>query len=180
MHDVFMSMARTLALRSTCRRRVQVGAIVTSMNGTEVLGIGYNGPARGLPHDCAPRALDRPAERTACVCGHLEEVHIDDIAIADTVTARKRCTSCKCMSFRPTAAVAPGTCTCIHAEVNALIKAPYAGQQLRMYTTLEPCIACARLILNSAVVHLYYADEYRDHSGIELLADAGILVERLT
>src|SRR4051812_5164735 len=45
-----------------------------------------------------------------------------------------------------------GNCGCTHAEVNALIKAPYGRGPLRMFCTLgPPCEACARLVVNSDV-----------------------------
>lgn len=71
-----------------------------------------------------------------------------------------------------------GSCGCVHAEANALVKAPY-GAPLMLYTTLAPCIACARLIANSSVAVLYYQVPYRDRSGIDLLERVGITVIHL-
>lgn len=73
----------------------------------------------------------------------------------------------------------PGACGCIHAEVNALIKAPYDRGELVMYTTHSPCYNCAKLILNSAVTRVRYRYEYRNTSGLALLRSRGILVEQL-
>lgn len=71
-----------------------------------------------------------------------------------------------------------GSCGCVHAEANALVKAPY-GEALVLYTTLAPCIACARLIANSSVAIVYYMTPYRDTSGLELLARVGIIASHL-
>jgi len=49
--EVYMRMAEELAKRSTCRR-LQVGTVVTDAQLENVLGIGYNGNARGLPNRC--------------------------------------------------------------------------------------------------------------------------------
>src|SRR5438309_5666887 len=49
--EVYMRMAEELAKRSTCAR-LQVGSVVTTGDLTQVLGIGYNGNARGLPNAC--------------------------------------------------------------------------------------------------------------------------------
>src|SRR2546429_9258262 len=46
-----MRMAEELAKRSTCAR-LQVGTVITTPDLTQVLGIGYNGNARGLPNRC--------------------------------------------------------------------------------------------------------------------------------
>jgi dCMP deaminase len=60
-----MRMAEELAKRSTCARS-QVGTVITTGDLTQVLGIGYNGNARGLPNAC-----DRD-EVGACGCLHSE------------------------------------------------------------------------------------------------------------
>ncbi|MDP9248542.1 MAG: hypothetical protein M3O95_10720, partial [Candidatus Dormibacteraeota bacterium] len=51
LEEVFMRMAEELAKRSTCSRN-QVGSVITTSDLTQVLGIGYNGNARGLPDAC--------------------------------------------------------------------------------------------------------------------------------
>ena len=65
LEEVYMRMAEELAKRSTCAR-TQVGSVITSADLTQVLGIGYNGNARGLPNRC-----DRP-EPGNCGCLHSE------------------------------------------------------------------------------------------------------------
>jgi dCMP deaminase len=72
----------------------------------------------------------------------------------------------------------PGACSCVHAETNAIIKAPY-GPQLRLYTTLSPCADCARLILNSTIREVIYGTDYRSDAGIHILVGGGIQVLRL-
>ena len=61
-----MRMAEELAKRSTCARN-QVGTVITNADLTQVLGIGYNGNARGLPNAC-----DGP-EPGRCGCLHSEQ-----------------------------------------------------------------------------------------------------------
>jgi dCMP deaminase len=51
LEEVYMRMAEELAKRSTCARS-QVGSVITTADLTQVLGIGYNGNARGLPNRC--------------------------------------------------------------------------------------------------------------------------------
>jgi dCMP deaminase len=63
--EVYMRMAEELAKRSTCSRN-QVGSVIASADLTQVLGIGYNGNARGLPNSC-----DSP-EPGRCGCIHSE------------------------------------------------------------------------------------------------------------
>lgn len=63
---VFMYFAEMLAQRSTCER-LRVGAVITNGAMTKVLGIGYNGNARGFPNEC-----DRPNMPGNCGCIHAE------------------------------------------------------------------------------------------------------------
>jgi dCMP deaminase len=63
---VMLRFAELLADRSTCSR-LHVGAVVTDAAMLQVLGIGYNGNARGLPNKC-----DRPNTKGRCGCVHAE------------------------------------------------------------------------------------------------------------
>lgn len=71
----------------------------------------------------------------------------------------------------------PGQCGCIHAEQNALIKAPPGPKAL--FVTTSPCLMCSRLMINAGALAVYYDDLYRDDSGILLLKERGIHVNRL-
>src|SRR5690348_15028133 len=99
MVEVYLQFAEILAHRSTCERK-QVGVVITDSSMLQVLGLGYNGNAKGLSNVC-----DRPNE-----IGH---------------------------------------CGCLHAEINALLKAPGAVPNKLMFTTTSPCAACAKAIINS-------------------------------
>ena len=123
LYEVYMRMAEELSKRSTCAR-LQVGTVVTDAQLQNVLAIGYNGNARGLPNKC-------------------------DSSV-------------------------PGQCGCIHSEVNALVKAPGATRDKVVFVTSSPCVMCAKLMVNSGVTHVFYRRAYRDPSGVELLASAGV------
>lgn len=51
LYEVYMRMAEELAKRSTCAR-LQVGTVITDARLENVVAIGYNGNARGLPNRC--------------------------------------------------------------------------------------------------------------------------------
>src|SRR5256886_8374002 len=65
LYEVYMRMAEELAKRSTCLR-LQVGTVVTDQRLENVLAIGYNGNARGLPNRCDSTTPG------ACGCIHSE------------------------------------------------------------------------------------------------------------
>jgi len=72
----------------------------------------------------------------------------------------------------------PGCSGLIHAEINALLKMDYNNPKGKiMYITLSPCVMCAKAIINAGISKVYYLDEYRDRSGVDLLLSAGVDVK---
>ncbi len=70
----------------------------------------------------------------------------------------------------------PGSCGCIHSEVNALVKAPGGLSDKVLFVTDSPCVACAKLMINAGVSHVFFRRPYRDPSGVETLRAAGVTV----
>ena len=68
----------------------------------------------------------------------------------------------------------PGSCGCIHSEINALVKAPGGMRDKVVFLTDSPCVACAKAMINSGVTHVFYRRKYRDPSGVELLQRVGV------
>lgn len=71
-----------------------------------------------------------------------------------------------------------GNCGCLHAEDNALVKLRTEAHNLRLFTTLSPCMACAKRIINQGHIRsVYYSHEYRDTSPLDILIMDGITLE---
>ena len=69
----------------------------------------------------------------------------------------------------------------IHAELNAVLKAAKEGVscfRATIYTTLSPCVPCAAMLINAGIKRLVYGELYRDESGIKLLRDSGVEIEK--
>lgn len=81
-----------------------------------------------------------------------------------------------------------GSCSlALHAEENAILFAVKNGAQLEgatLYTTLSPCLSCARLIFSSGVKKVYYQHSYAEYKGlasdegVDFLNKFGVLTER--
>ncbi|MBB5636275.1 dCMP deaminase [Pedobacter cryoconitis] len=69
-----------------------------------------------------------------------------------------------------------GSCSlALHAEENAILYASRNGSKIEgatLYTTLSPCIACARLILSSGIKVVYFKDSYAAYKGLS--SDEGV------
>jgi dCMP deaminase len=127
--DVMLRFAELLSERATCSR-ARVGAVVTDASMLQVLGIGYNGNARGLANTC-----DDPS--------------------------------------------GIGSCGCLHAELNALLKAPGIVTGKVLFTTTSPCVACAKAAINANIARVVFRGRYRELGGVRLLLAAGVVVVQL-
>ena len=70
----------------------------------------------------------------------------------------------------------------LHAESNALAKiskSTLSSEGADLYTTTCPCFDCAKLIIQSGIKRVYFSEDYRDMSGVELLKSAGIEVKEV-
>ena len=70
---------------------------------------------------------------------------------------------------------------CVHAEINALIKCRSDAPDKVMFVTLSPCKQCAAAIINApgGFSAVYYLQQWKDTTGIELLKKSGIRCECL-
>lgn len=75
----------------------------------------------------------------------------------------------------------PGNCGCIHAELNAIINNTSSRQQSKyVFVTTLPCVACSKAIVNLGNVQtVFYAQPYRDLTGLGVLLKSNIEVVRL-
>ncbi len=65
----------------------------------------------------------------------------------------------------------------LHAEANAILKVAASTQSCAgatLYVTLSPCRECAKLIYQSGIVRVVYQNAYKDTTGLDFLAKAGV------
>ena len=71
----------------------------------------------------------------------------------------------------------------IHAETNAIGYATQSGASTEgaaLYTSISPCVFCAKLICASGIKKVFYVKEYdRDKTGIKFLRNNNIVCEKL-
>jgi len=77
----------------------------------------------------------------------------------------------------------PETCTtAVHAEANAIVFAARHGvavEGAELWTTHQPCESCAKLIINSGIVKVFYEKPYRLREGLEMLIRSNVEVFRI-
>ena len=71
----------------------------------------------------------------------------------------------------------------LHAEANAILKVARSSQSTEnstLYITYSPCKECSKLIIQSGIKRVFYAEEYRDTSGLKILKECGVEVIKLS
>lgn len=148
-----MGIAHEVAKRGTCGR-AQVGAII--VRDSRLISTGYNGvPARmtHCDHRCTCTA-ENPGSGPAGYVAHA--------------------TWCRSL---------PGCTLAVHAEANAIVFAARHGAPVHgceMFTTHQPCLECAKLIINAGIVRLVFDVPYRRPEGLDLLNASSVATMRVT
>lgn len=74
-------------------------------------------------------------------------------------------------------------CRGLHAEQNAIIQAAVYGVALHdvtCYCTIQPCLTCAKMLVNANVRRIVFAGDYPDPIAREILEEAGVRLDRWT
>lgn len=73
-------------------------------------------------------------------------------------------------------------CRGLHAEQNVIIQAAVHGVSLKgatIYVTATPCVICAKMLINCGILRVVCGEQYPDGMALEMLRDAGVVVEVL-
>lgn len=66
-------------------------------------------------------------------------------------------------------------CRAVHAEQNALVQAAKHGVAISgadIYTTVQPCVLCTKLIINAGIKRVFYAYPYPDQLAFAMATEA--------
>lgn len=72
-------------------------------------------------------------------------------------------------------------CYAVHAEQNAIIQAARVGCSVEgctLYCTHQPCVICAKIIINSGIARVVYKEGYPDDFSMQLFEEAGVKIEK--
>jgi len=158
---VYMQTAYQFSKLSYAERR-KVGCIIVKDH--QVISFGYNGMPHGFNNVCEEPMITR----------HYYEN--PDVAV-DLMEQGYECDRGVCT--KESQATKPAV---LHAESNAIMKVAKSTMSClgaELYTTTCPCFGCAKLIIQAGISKVYYTEDYRDMSGVDLLKSAGIEVEQV-
>ena len=128
------------------------------------------------------------ATRSTCLRRHVGAVIVKDRMVLstgynDTPRGMRNCGEGGCERCRSGAApgTALDTCLCLHAEQNAIVQAAYHGVGIAgamIYSTHQPCLTCAKMIVNAGIVRIVYDEPYPDAVAERMLGEAAVELVR--
>lgn len=122
------------------------------------------------------------AKRSTCLRNKVGAVIVRDKRILSTgyngaPRDMEHCLEIGCI--RDQQNIASGTrhelCRAVHAEQNAIIQSALHGVSVEgatLYCTHQPCILCAKMIINSKIKRVVYSNKYPDDEAINFLKKA--------
>ncbi len=72
-------------------------------------------------------------------------------------------------------------CLCLHAEQNSVLQSAYHGMSTKgatLYSTIAPCLQCAKALINAGVAEIVYDEDHSDKLGLKLLKAAGVKIRK--
>lgn len=130
------------------------------------------------------------AKRSTCLRNQVGAVIVKDKRILSTgyngaPRNLEHCLDIGCI--RQQNNIASGTrhelCRAVHAEQNAIIQAALHGVSIEdatVYCTHQPCILCAKMLINSRIEKVIFATVYPDKEALDFFEKAGVKVAQLS
>ncbi len=72
-------------------------------------------------------------------------------------------------------------CYAVHAEQNAIIQAARVGCSVEgctLYCTHQPCVICAKIIINAGIARVVYKEGYPDEFSRQLFEEAKVTLQK--
>ncbi|MTI66428.1 MAG: cytidine deaminase [Firmicutes bacterium] len=122
--------------------------------------------------------------RSTCLRRHIGALIVKDKRILSTgyngaPKGLKHCEEIGCM--RKKLNVPSGErhelCRALHAEQNAIVQAANSGVSIKdatIYVTNQPCVLCAKMIINAGIKRVVFGGKYPDELAVSLFRDADI------
>jgi dCMP deaminase len=161
---IYMQIAYQTAKLSYAERR-KVGCII--VKDEQIVSFGYNGTPHGFENAC------EEVEIVEVEASYANNPDLVNLLEDDGFICSGEC--CKKKTYTTKREV-------LHAESNAitkLAKSTMTSNGADLYTTTAPCFDCSKLIIQAGIKRVFFAEDYRDMSGIELLTKAGIEVKEV-
>jgi dCMP deaminase len=124
------------------------------------------------------------ASRSTCLRRQVGAVIVKDKQILSTgyngsPSGLRHCGEVGCL--REILTVPPGErteiCRAVHAEQNALLQAARHGVAIEgadLYTSVQPCVLCTKMIINAGIKRVIYTNPYPDPMALDMAEESGL------
>jgi dCMP deaminase len=142
-------------------RRLHVGCVIVKDN--RIISIGYNGMPSGWDNNCEDNLYVNKETTEGMSAQEIKErfPFKDSKGLFGLKTKPE----------------------VLHAETNAIAKVARSNESCEgatLYTTVAPCLDCAKLIYQSGISKVYYRNDYpRGTLGVSFLQKCGIGIDRI-
>ena len=103
-------------------------------------------------------------------------------AVNDPMPDSKVCEEKGCLRNTIPSGTQLDICRCLHSETKLITQCAQKGistLNATVYTTLTPCLFCAKVLISAGVKRIVYSNHYTDERSIELFTQAHIQVDQL-
>jgi deoxycytidylate deaminase/dephospho-CoA kinase len=171
--ELFMHQSHTIALSSSCVER-KVGAVIVSERKTEIedslisqyylIATGWNDVPIGAKH-----CKDKFEEiKVKCERNKIKKAFLENCLYCRRCGKKLSKKNFVCSKCKHDNKYLPGRfldlCRAVHAEESAILQAARLGgiglEGMKLYTTLYPCLLCAKMIVNSGIKEVIYLESY--------------------
>lgn len=160
----YLRMAKFLAEdQNPCYAR-RVGAVIVKADINKVVGTGYNGPPRGVPH------CDSKDHLKNVVWPQLQQwerdlIDLKPVTCEEFSDKYADCKICPRRLIKAPSGARLELCSCAHAEANAICNAAQDLHNCFIFCWCPlPCIECTKLIINAGIKKVYCYQEEKDYS----------------
>ena len=127
------------------------------------------------------------AKRSTCLRNHVGALFVKNKRILSTgyngaSSGLEHCDIAGCARDGVASGTRHELCRAVHAEQNAIIQAALHGISIEgatLYCTHQPCILCAKMMINARIAKVVYCESYPDGTALDFLQQAGIEVVRV-
>ena len=158
----YLRMARIWSENSYAIRR-QVGCLI--VKDRMIISDGYNGTPSGFENVCED-----------VECTNWSHKCFKTAMPIDEMKSVEHCKECNYAKLKTKPYV-------LHAEANAISKLARSGNNSEgatLYVTDEPCLDCAKMIIQAGIKRVVFWREYHSHEGTQLLLRAKIKIDQIS
>lgn len=161
----YLKLCYTIAEDNTACGSRKLGCVLVDPVRNKILGTGYNGAPRNVPHCGTLDYIDSVFSR---ISSPTEYKTVRD-AVAEKLTENNKSDDSGLCPRRilniPSGQRMELCATCVHAEVNAIVNAAQDLTGVWMFGNFGvPCYECARVICNTGITNFLGIDSGNDYS----------------